>query len=374
MLSPLYDAVARGCFKLFAGEKEKPRRFAKPISKGIATVVSMLVLFAVFAGLLGMVIPQMIDSISKLVVLVPEKTQQAMNWLRSVSAAFSENPTVSEWISTASNTLTQWAQDTLLPSLKGFLNGFTSGVIGFFGVLINCGLGLVLCVYLLNSKKLFAAQAKKLTYSLFKSGTANYLVDTTRYVHRTFGRFINGKLFESLLIGVFCFIGMSIFQMPYALLISAVVGLFNIVPIFGPIIAAVVGSLLLLMEDPLKALIFAVFVVVLQQIDGNILGPKILGETTGLSSFWVIFAITVGGGLFGLPGMIFGVPAFAVVYAFVNRYFERRLQKKHLSDQTEDYYELRRIDEQTGEPLYGLEEVSDVPVRVATPDEEDNTP
>ncbi len=374
VLAPLYDFVEKPLHRLFAGKGEKPRRFAGIAAGIIASSAAMLVLLALVAGLLGMVIPQLIESITRLVEIMPQKTAELMEWIRWVNSLFSSDPTVSEWvykmITSVSDSLMQWTQTELLPNLGNIVTSFTFGLIDVVSTLTNIGIGLVICIYTLNSKHLFAAQCKKLTYSLFKTQNANYIINTTRYVHRTFGSFINGKLLDSLLIGVLCFIGMSILQIPYALLVSAVVGLFNIVPIFGPIIGAAVGAVLVLIENPLSALIFLIFVVILQQIDGNIIGPKILGETTGLSSFWVVFAIVVGGGLFGFVGMVLGVPAFAVIYAFVNRFLERRLKKKHMSDNTEDYYDLREVDGRTGEPLYGLEKVDKVPVRDPSDDEQ----
>lgn len=374
ILAPLYDFVEKPLHRLFAGKGEKPRRFAGVAAGTIASVAAMLVLFALVAGLLGMVIPQLIESITRLVEIMPQKTAEFMDWIRWVNSLFSSDPAMSEWvykmITSFSDSLMQWAQTDLLPNLGSIVTSFTFGLIDVVSTLTNICIGLVICIYTLNSKRLFAAQCKKLVYSLFKTHNANYILNTTRYIHRTFGSFINGKLLDSLLLGVLCFIGMSILQMPYALLISAIIGLFNIVPIFGPIVGAAVGTALLLIENPLTALIFLVFVVILQQIDGNIIGPKILGETTGLSSFWVVFAIVVGGGLFGFVGMVLGVPAFAVVYAFVNRFFERRLKKKHMSDKTADYYDLRQVDVRTGEPLYGLEKVREVPVRDPSDDEQ----
>lgn len=374
ILAPLYDFVEKPLHRLFAGKGEKPRRFAGVAAGTIASVAAMLVLLALVAGLLGMVIPQLIESITRLVEIMPQKTAEFMDWIRWVNSLFSSDPAMSEWvykmITSFSDSLMQWAQTDLLPNLGSIVTSFTFGLIDVVSTLTNIGIGLVICIYTLNSKRLFAAQCKKLVYSLFKTHNANYILNTTRYIHRTFGSFINGKLLDSLLLGVLCFIGMSILQMPYALLISAIIGLFNIVPIFGPIVGAAVGTALLLIENPLTALIFLVFVVILQQIDGNIIGPKILGETTGLSSFWVVFAIVVGGGLFGFVGMVLGVPAFAVVYAFVNRFFERRLKKKHMSDKTADYYDLRQVDVRTGEPLYGLEKVREVPVRDPSDDEQ----
>ena len=245
-----------------------------------------------------------------------------------------------------------WAQSDLLPNLGNIAKNVSTGLIGVIGTMTDLFVGVVICVYTLNSKERFVAQTKKLLYSLFKIPTANYIVYMTRYIDRTFGKFINGILIDSVLLGVLCFIGMSILRMPYALLISAIVGLFNVVPIFGPIVSGVVGTFFVLLENPVKALIFLVFILVLGQLDGNVIAPKILGDQTGLSGFWVIFAIVVGGGLFGLWGMILGVPTFAVVYSLTAQAVSSRLRKKSIPDDTDAFDKLVDIDEDTGELHY----------------------
>ncbi len=370
VLSPLFNLVERPLYRWLAGKGEKPRRHAKAASKAIASAAAVLVLLTVIAGLLLMVIPQMVDNITRLIDTMPEKTTQFMNWITWISTSlnnlFSSNPAIEEWVregvETISDSLTRW-MESMVSNLGAIVGSVTQGVISGVNVVVDIVIGLVICVYVLNSKDLFTAQCKKLVYSVFKINNANYIISSARFIHRTFGGFINGKIIDSLIIGVLCFIGLSILRIPYALLLSAIVGVFNLIPIFGPIIGAVIGTLLLLLENPLKALFFLIFVIVLQQIDGNVIGPKILGQTTGLSSFWVMFAILVGGGLFGFAGMLLGVPTFAVLYAFINRYLERRLERKKLSKYTMDYHDLNRINEQTGEREYGVEKVTEVPVR-----------
>ncbi len=371
LLLPVYNVVQRPLYKLLGGKKEKPRRFAKALSKIAASVVAMIVLLAVVVGLLSMVIPQAYQSVANLINNMPAKTETALTWLNNVFAKFGSDDMATQWISQgiskATEGIVSWAQKDVLPNLGNIAKKVSTGVVGVFGTVTDVIVGVIICFYTLNSKEIFVAQAKKATYSLFKPATANYVVNITRYVHATFGQFINGIILDAFMVGTLCFIGMSLFRMPYALLISAIVGLFNIVPIFGPIVAGVIGTFFLLLEDPIKAVIFFVFVLVLQQIDGNIVAPKILGDKTGLPSFWVIFAIVVGGGLFGLPGMVLGVPAFAVLYALIDQYLENRLRKKGLSDQTEAFDDLREIDEVSGEPKYGVSirdvELPEIPPR-----------
>lgn len=357
LLSPFYDLVRRGARKLYEGKKKQPRRFVNGAAKITATAASLLLLAAVVGGLLSMVIPQAYQSISNLISTLPEKSNAVLAWINATADRFGGEGTAAAWlsdgISYVTTTAIQWVQQDFLPNLGGFAKEISTGVIGVIGTVTDVFIGLIICVYTLNSKEVFAAQAKKLLYSLFKTSNANAVLRVTRFADHTFGRFINGMLLDSLLLGVLCFVGMSILRMPYALLISAIVGLFNVVPIFGPIVAAVIGTFFVLLEDPFKALIFVVFVLVIQQLDGNIIAPKILGDQTGLSGFWVIFSIIIGGGLFGVLGMILGVPTFAVIYVLVKQAVEARLQKKSIPDTTDSFSGLLEIDEETGEPRYG---------------------
>ena len=169
-----------------------------------------------------------------------------------------------------------------------------------------------------------------------------------RQTHKIFGGFISGKLLDSLIIGILCFIVMSIFNWPYAVLVSVIVGVTNVIPFFGPFIGAIPSAFLILLVDPMTCLYFVIFVFILQQFDGNILGPKILGDSTGLSSFWVIFAILIGGGLFGFIGMLIGVPTFAVIYTLVRSAIEKKLKEKELPCKTEAYQDVDYVDPQDG--------------------------
>lgn len=356
VLSPIYDFVQKPCERWFAGKGKTPRKWAHAASKATASVAAVLFLLAVVGGLLGLVIPQAYISISNLISSMPEKTAAVLNWIDEVSAKIGIGDMIATWLSQGiswlTETMTTWAEEDILPNIGEFAKKFSTGLIDAVGTVASVVIGVILCVYTLNSKELFAAQAKKLTYAVFKTRTANDILHVTRYIDETFGSYINGVLLDALVLGLLCFIVTSILQIPYALLISTLVGLFNIVPIFGPFVAIVFGAFFVLLESPLKALIFIVVAMILNQVDANIIAPKILGDKTGISGFWVIFAIVVGGGFFGFLGMVLGVPAFAVVYTLLSRFLERRLQKKHIPEETEAYAGLQGIDEETGEPHY----------------------
>ncbi len=356
LLAPIYDFVQRPFEKWFNGKKKKNPRAARTASRVVASIAAVVFLLAVVSGLLSLVLPQAYQSITRLINTLPDKSREALAMIDEISKKFGVDGNLAEWLSTVITDVTKkvmsWAETDLLPNLGNIAKDISTGVIGVIGTVADVLIGVIICVYTLNSKELFCAQAKKITYSLFKIPTANYIVHMTRYIDVTFGRYINGMLLDALLLGTICFIVTSILQMPYALLISAMTGLFNIVPIFGPIVGAVIGTFFVLLESPIKALIFLLVALVLNQVDGNIIAPKILGDKTGLSGFWVIFAIVVFGGLFGLLGMILAVPMFAVVYTVIRQFVARRLQKKHIPVDTGAYNKLWQIDEVTGEPLY----------------------
>ena len=245
--------------------------------------------------------------------------------------------TIVTWISDAGSNLTDFIQKTLLPEYDNLASGIQAGVMGMLSFFKNFFIGVVICVYFLNSKEYFAAQSKKLILVLFKEKRSEKLLTLARFTNLQFGKFINGKLIDSLIVGILCFIFMKIFGWHYALLISCIIGITNIIPFFGPFIGAIPSALLLAVVDPKEALYFCIFILILQQVDGNIIGPKILGETTGLSSFWVMFAILVGGGLFGFVGMILGIPIFAVIYAYLSKGVNKKLAEKGYSIDLNDY-------------------------------------
>jgi predicted PurR-regulated permease PerM len=240
-----------------------------------------------------------------------------------------------------------------MPNLDSIIAKVSSGVMGGIKFIINLFVGIIVAVYILATKDQLAAQGKKIIYCLFSKKTGNIVLDALDSVNSIFGGFINGKIIDSLIIGVICAVFCTAVKMPYAVLISVVVGITNIVPVFGPFIGAIPSALLVLVEDPSMCLMFIIFIILLQQIDGNVIGPLILGDSTGLSGLWIMFAILAGGNLFGLAGMILGVPIFACLYTFVAVLIGHKLQKKGLTSDTEYYLTLRRFDEETGEPLRG---------------------
>ena len=244
-----------------------------------------------------------------------------------------------------------WLTNDLLPKINLLVASFSTGFMGALVFLKNFLIGAMISIYLLYGKESYVAQGKRLLYCLFSTQTTNNIIRDLQYVDKTFGGFIIGKVLDSLIIGILCYIGTTILNLPYALLVSVIVGVTNVIPFFGPYIGAVPSAVLILLVNPIQCIYFVIFILLLQQFDGNFLGPKILGGSTGLSSFMVIVAIMIGGGLFGVPGMIAGVPVFAVLYALIWRLINHSLNDKKMPAEEETYINIDCLDEQTGEVL-----------------------
>jgi predicted PurR-regulated permease PerM len=327
---------------------------AETWGNGLAVMCSILFFVLIIVGLLCILIPELQSSIAKLYSNIPAYIDTLKRMIDNLPVN-NENidQLVNKYLTNFETTLTNIIKDTLMPNLDSIIAKVSSGVMGGIKFIINLFVGIIVAVYILATKDQLAAQGKKIIYCLFSKKTGNIVLDALDSVNSIFGGFINGKIIDSLIIGVICAVFCTAVKMPYAVLISVVVGITNIVPVFGPFIGAIPSALLVLVEDPSMCLMFIIFIILLQQIDGNVIGPLILGDSTGLSGLWIMFAILAGGNLFGLAGMILGVPIFACLYTFVAVLIGHKLQKKGLTSDTEYYLTLRRFDEETGEPLRG---------------------
>ncbi|MCD7886750.1 MAG: AI-2E family transporter [Clostridiales bacterium] len=285
------------------------------LAGGLSVAITLLLALAVIVILLVIVVPTLLDSIRSVLRLIPSSVERFSDWLLLYVG---DNETLSNYITQLSDgvstSLPEWLISTVLPNLETLVGGVSSGVASAVNILSNLFLGIIAAIYILGFRKTFARQAKKLNYSVFGKRWSEIILREFRFADRAFSGFISGRLIDSLIVGVICFIGMLILRMPYAVLVSVIVGVTNVIPFFGPYIGMIPSFLLILMVSPVKSLIFLVFILVLQQFDGNYLGPRILGNVTGLSSFWVLFAIITFGGLFGFGGVLVGVPVFAVIY------------------------------------------------------------
>lgn len=326
------------------------KKLNKKLPKAICSAICLAILIVVIALLAFLIIPQFIDSVSMIIGKFPAY-MDALDSL--VGNVFANNPGLAETIqkhySNVGDSVISWAAGELLPNLTGYLSSITSGVWSLIIALKNILIGFIVMVYFLNMKDTTKARAKKCVYGLLPLDKANLFLEDCRFTYDVFSNFLVGKIIDSAIIGILTFIVISIFRIPYAPLISIIVGVTNIIPFFGPFIGAIPCALLLLADSPLNCLIFCIIILVIQQLDGNIIGPRILGERTGVASFWVLFSILLFGGLFGFVGMIIAVPTFAVIYRIVKRNIVKMLNKKQLSTDTKDYGDLKRIDEDTKE-------------------------
>lgn len=333
------------CNKLRIKESKKKNS----IIRGLGILITAFLFVALIYVLLYMLISQIVPSVQNIVSNFDAYTNNFTKWLNQT---MNDNPEVQTYLVRTfdkySNELENWITD-ILPNTGQLIKTVSLSILGVVGVLWDFVIGFIISIYVLASKEKFAAQAKKVSYALFEKDTANTVIRNFRFTHKTFIGFLGGKIVDSIIIGILCFIGTSILKTPYAALVSVIVGVTNIIPFFGPFLGAVPSALLIFVVDPLhplNCLYFVIFIIVLQQVDGNIIGPKILGSSTGLAGFWVIFAITLFGGLFGVFGMIIGVPIFAVIYAGIRSGLNILLSKKEMPTELEKYRNLDYVDEE----------------------------
>ncbi len=331
-------------------QQQKRKKYINKLSNILGLISAFILTFVLIIGLVALVIPQINTSMIKISGLMEHIPDILDDLYIKIQQLLEQYPEIERNVLTAYNEVAQyiekWVRNDLLPNWSILIGNVSSGVIGFANILKNLFIGIIAAIYFLSSKNIFLAQIKKVIYSLFGAKNGNRIVEEARYTHKVFGGFIIGKLIDSFIIGVICFIVMWIFKLPYAVLVSVIVGVTNVIPFFGPYIGAIPSAILILLVSPMQCLQFIIIVVVLQQFDGNILGPKILGESTGLTGFWVLFSIMVFGSWLGFLGMLIGVPVFAIIYNTIRRLTNTRLKKKGLSTVTDDYVQLKGIDEQ----------------------------
>lgn len=316
----------------------KPRA-ARTLSTTFSTLVllALLVLFGYF------IIPQLVFNVPPLIQSLPdminEFSQRLSDYLTSHGQSAQIITTISEKISSSFN---QWLQADPLSALVDIVGRVASVAKS----LLNFIIGIIVMFYLLMSRDQFIGQGKKILFAVCKKrSTCDVILRHLRVINRIFSGFVSGKLLDSLIIGIICGICLSLLNMPYAMLISVIVGITNIIPVFGPFFGAIPSAFLLLLTDPGKCLIFIIFIIILQQVDGNIIGPKILGDSTGLSAFWVLFALLLFNHLMGFWGMLLGVPLFASFYYLLRELISSRLRRKNLPLATKDYVNIAGIDD-----------------------------
>ncbi|MFT3983756.1 MAG: AI-2E family transporter [Lachnospiraceae bacterium] len=354
ILNPMMNFYEKKCvIPLWAKMKLKDSKKKKGIVRSFSIFLTMISFLLILYSLLMLIVPQVINSLQSIVIKFPTYMNRINLWFSNM---LTEYPDLEDLFDQYWIDIENWFTTQVLPTMQEVFSKVSTSLIGsvldFLMGVFNFVIGIIISIYLLSGKELFCAQAKKIAYALLREERANNLINNMRFANKTFGGFLSGKILDSFLVGIFCFMGTSILKIPYALLISVIIGVTDVIPFFGPYLGVIPCALILIMIDPVKCVIFIIFILVLQQLDGNILAPKIIGDSTGLSSFWVIFAITVFGGLLGILGMFIGVPLFAVIYAAIKTLVNQRLIKKNLPEDTEYYiysdYHTAKSDQNTG--------------------------
>ena len=336
LLAPLCNKIEEKLFQFFPKAKAKARRFIC----FIAIVISLCVAIAVIWLIIMMIIPQVWDSVMKIIQMVPQKLIVVNNWIEHMLENQPElQAYFEEFSSQAESNIDSLLNVDTIQKVQSIINSLSVQLFGVLGVVKNIFLGLLISAYLLGSRKLFGAQAGLILHGVFSDKWAKIIEEEIRYTDKMFNGFLVGKIIDSAIIGLLCFAGTSIMGFEAPAFISVIIGITNIIPFFGPFIGAIPCGLLLLLENPMHCLYFIIFIFVLQQLDGNVIGPKILGNTTGVSSFWVLFAILLFGGMWGVVGMVIGVPLFAVIYDIIRKLVYRGLRKHKRESMITDYEE-----------------------------------
>ena len=328
LLLPILNRMEQFFNSIFSKRAPHPR-----LCRVLATLIAVIVLLSMLVGFFSLLVPQLVTSIQAVVPVVVNAIQERSEFINDLLLKYNFLTTDGEqlvisWDTVVSRILNY--RNVLLDSIKAISSGIYTMVFQFL-------VGLIAAFYMLLDKERFSAQGKKACYALFSRSTCETLIYWARRAGTVFAGFISGKILDSIIIGIICYVGMLILQLEYPLLISVIVGLTNIIPFFGPYIGAVPSILILLLVNPMSALWFTIFIIVLQQLDGNVIGPFILGDYVGLSAFWIMASILVGGGLFGFLGMLLSVPVFAVIYAIIRTVLENRLKKRNLPTSTDFY-------------------------------------
>ncbi|MCQ2450975.1 MAG: AI-2E family transporter [Clostridia bacterium] len=333
LLNPLVDIFNNKVFpKMFKG---KPSDKQKKISNVLSVFCSMLIFTVIITGIFVLIIPAVADSVKDLADTVPKKANAFVDWSNGL---LTKNKAIKVAAQNVSKYCVEWLQNGKLETyIAKSADYVLFGVIGVVNFIKNFAVGYLISIYVLYNKKRFGNKSRKILCATFNKDKVDRILFVLHKSNSVFSGFIYGKILDSLIIGVLCFIGLLIFNMPYPVLIAAIICITNVIPVFGPYIGGIPCALLIFLTDPIKGVYFSIFIILLQMLDGNLIGPKILGGTTGIETFWVIVAIIVGGGLFGVLGMLLGVPIFAIIYYFASMTFNKMLKKKKMSTDSNDY-------------------------------------
>ena len=347
LMNPIMKVMEKPLNKKFVPKSKNPVRTRKVV-RVITSILALIILLALVTIIIVLIVPDVVSTVNDLMGSFGDKFTSLLDSFNKFTRYyFNEQVTEikASKFSEIMQYIFQWIVNYFDLKDQSSWSSIASGAMTVGKVLFNVIVGIFVSVYMLVSKDLFRGQLKKLTYGHFKKDTANIIMNVSRKTGDIFYGFIIGKIIDSIIIGILCYIGCLILKMPYTVLVSVIVGVTNVIPIFGPYIGAIPTVLIIFITDPIKGLIFLIFIVALQQLDGNFIGPKILGESTGIPVFWVVVGILVGGGLFGFMGMLLGVPTMAVIYYIIGEIATYRVKKKNLPEETYEYIELNHIDD-----------------------------
>lgn len=369
LLNPIVKKVDKYVVPVLE-EKLTNRDKAEKVSRGVGIFLSLIFMILLIIALFNLLIPELYSSIRNMIMTLPGQLNDLMDKLNNIRMDDSTTGTVLKTlVEEGSKMLQNWLRTDLLDRVNDLMSNLTVGVISVISEIFNILIGIIISIYIMFSRETFVRQSKKAVYALFQPKQANLILHLTNKSNEIFGGFIIGKIIDSIIIGIICFICLSILKMPYTMLVSVIVGVTNVIPFFGPYIGAIPSAILILLSDPMKGVYFIIFVLLLQQFDGNILGPKILGSSTGLSAFWVIVAILLGGGLFGFAGMILGVPTFAVLYYIAQMLLNSRLENKKLP-RSSSYYDIMSYVDNSGKYVHASGE--EIELEDIEPEQEKN--
>ena len=345
LANPIMMFFERLLSRYLIRENKKPNRWKlkrkKDFIRGICAVLAVTLLVAIVAAFAVQILPQFIETVQYLINHLYEKIVGVIDWADQLTGyAFADvmeaartDGRIYVWIDTAE----KWIRDYLNLTEDNLASTLTEYSLHFGRIIVNVLIGIFIAIYMLISKETFRGHSKRFVAAAFRPDIAKFILDVSLRGNQIFYGFIIGKIIDSIIIGIICWIGMTILGLNYSMLCSFIVGVTNVIPVFGPYIGALPTVILLFVTDPPQGIIFLIYILVLQQVDGNLIGPKILGDSTGISPFWVIFAIVVGGGLFGFLGMLLGVPTIALLLYILDQITIRRCKEKNLPEKPADY-------------------------------------
>lgn len=350
LMNPIVNFFEKKVFNILLRKVIKNKKRMITISRILSLLTSTIIFVGLIVTVISFLIPEIIKSLQVLFGNINTYLNNTKEFFINIFGGSEDiRRFINDNFKNFSEFINTWVNSGKFDDVVTVLG---NSIVGILKVFYNLIIGYIISIYVLYDKEKFKAQIKKVLYTFFDNERVNIIIENTIYTDKVFGGFFSGKLIDSLIIGVLCFICMILLKMPYSLIIAVIVGVTNFIPYFGPFIGAIPSAFLILLVDPGKCVIFLIFIFILQQIDGNVIGPTILGGKTGLGSFWVLFSILIFGGLFGMVGMLLGVPIFSILYSFVNGLIKKKLEAKNLPVDSKDYENLISIDEKTGKPIY----------------------